>query len=93
MALIDLQSYHDTTALQDGESDAQVADTGNTSNNTAADDSHAEYLKRFPDFADNPYFQAMPRKHRLLTELIIDKLYHTLGLIMRLNERVKRSAG
>lgn len=47
MALIDLQSYHDTTALQDGESDAQVADTGNTSNNTAADDSHAEYLKRF----------------------------------------------
>ena len=51
-----------------------------------------EYLKRFPDFADNPYFQAMPRKHRLLTELIIDKLYHPLGLIMRLSNRVKRSA-
>lgn len=55
-----------------------------------AEQLRGEYLRRYPDFADNPYFQSMSRKHHLLTELMLDKLYGPVGVIMRMSERIKR---
>ena len=49
-----------------------------------------EFVSRFPDFIENPYIKAMPKKHRLLTSLLLRGSYGSVAAIMKLNDLIKR---
>ena len=49
-----------------------------------------DFLRRFPDFQQNPYVQGMSEKYKLLINLITHKRRRALHAVMRLNDIVKR---
>lgn len=49
-----------------------------------------DYLKKFPDFRENPYIRALGAKYRLLLHLILHRQRRALHRVMRANEIVKR---
>ncbi len=49
-----------------------------------------DFLARFPDWRQNPYIKAWPRKHRLLLPLILRKRRRLLHLLLLANEARKR---
>ncbi len=49
-----------------------------------------DFLARFPNFRDNPYVRRMPKKYKLLTDLIVQKRRFALHSLMKLNRVVKR---
>lgn len=48
------------------------------------------FLARFPDYRKNPYIQSMPRRHKLLTELLLGGHGGAVAALMKLNDRRKR---
>ena len=49
-----------------------------------------DFLSKFPDYRQNPYVKSMPRKHKLLTFLLMHRMRRSVHLIMRLNNLIKR---
>ena len=48
-----------------------------------------DFTEKFPNYRQNQYIQAIPRKYKLLMALIEHKQRLALNLIMRLNDRIK----
>ncbi len=48
-----------------------------------------DYMARFPDYRDNPYFQAAPKKYRLLEKLIRHGNWPAVHLLMKTNNIMK----
>ena len=48
-----------------------------------------DYIRKFPDFRQNPYVRAMPARHRLLLELILRRRFHAVRALMALNNRAR----
>ena len=51
-----------------------------------------DFLRKLPDYRDNPYVRQLPLKHRLLSFLIVHRLRRAAGSLMRLNAAVKGKA-
>jgi len=51
------------------------------------------FVGAFPNWKKNPYIQAMGRKHRLLTWLLMHRMRRCVHGIMALNDRVKDKNG
>jgi len=49
------------------------------------------FLSRFPDWDKNPYIRAMPKKHRLLTALLLRGRYRSAAALMKLKGALKNS--
>ena len=49
-----------------------------------------DYLRKFPNFWQNPYVKQMPIKYKFLLELISDRLQISLSLAMKLNNLARR---
>ena len=47
------------------------------------------YLERFPDYRRSAWFRALPKKHLLLTKLLMTGQYRAVASLMRLNEKSK----
>ena len=47
------------------------------------------FLDRVPGYADSAWYRALPKKHLLLTRLLLAGRYRTVAALMRLNERRK----
>lgn len=48
-----------------------------------------DFLDRYPDFRQNPYVKAAPKKYRLLSRLMEKKQYGAVRFLMGLNSKVK----
>ncbi|MGI5977092.1 MAG: glycosyltransferase family 2 protein [Candidatus Limivicinus sp.] len=48
-----------------------------------------DYIRKFPDYRENPYIKSMPFKFKFLHFLIIHKMRLTLHLVMKLNNLIK----
>ena len=48
-----------------------------------------DFLQRFPDWRENEYIRAWPKKHRLLLKLILHRRRSALHLLLRANEKLK----
>ena len=48
-----------------------------------------DFLDRYPDFRQNPYVKAAPKKYRLLSRLMEEKQYGAVRFLMGLNSKVK----
>lgn len=48
-----------------------------------------DFLKRAPDWRENPYVRALPFKHRLLTWLLMHRMRFAVHVIMKANNRIK----
>lgn len=48
-----------------------------------------DYLKKFPDYLENPYIKGMSKKYRLIHFLIRHKLRLCLHAVMSLNNKIK----
>lgn len=44
------------------------------------------FLKTFPNYRENRYIRCMEKKHRLLTALLVNRMRHSVHMIMRLND-------
>lgn len=51
-----------------------------------------DFLKKCPDFRENPYVQRIPAKHRLLSWLLLHRMRLSVNLLMRLNKALKEKA-
>ena len=51
------------------------------------------FLKRFPDWRENPYIRGLSRKHKLLTRLLMGRKRRIVHLIMKLNDFAKNKKG
>ena len=49
-----------------------------------------DFLSLFPDFRSNPYVQEMPRKYKLLTDLILRKRRWELHAVMKANNFIRQ---
>ena len=52
----------------------------------------AAFLARFPDYARNDYILSMPKKHKLLTRLLLAGHYRAVAALMHLNDRLRNKA-
>ena len=48
-----------------------------------------DFLTKFPDYRKNPYVCSMPRKHKLLTFLLLHRMRLSVHILMKLNTLVK----
>lgn len=48
-----------------------------------------DFLKKCPDFQENPYVKQIPPKYRLLTWLLLHRRRRAVNLVMRLNKKFK----
>lgn len=51
-----------------------------------------DFLKKYPNFRQNPYIKGMSRGHKLLTFLLLHRMRLSVHLIMKLNNLVKGRA-
>ena len=58
--------------------------------NPVLEELRRDFLRKFPNFWNNPYVKRMPLKHKFLLELIADRLQISLSLAMKLNNLVRR---
>ena len=49
-----------------------------------------DFLKKFPDFRENPYVRSSSKGHKLLTFLLLHRMRLSVHVIMKLNNLVKR---
>ena len=47
------------------------------------------FVSEFPDYAQNKYVLAMPKKYKLLTVLLMHDMPYAVCLIMKVNNSVK----
>lgn len=48
-----------------------------------------DFLKKFPDYRENPYVQAMSRQHKLLDQLLRRRMRLSVHVLMKLNNWIK----
>ncbi len=48
------------------------------------------FLERIPDFTDREWYRSMPKKHQLLTRLLLSDRYRTVSVLMRLQQGRKK---
>ena len=49
-----------------------------------------DFLKKFPDFRENPYVRSSSKGHKLLTFLLLHRMRLSVHVIMKLNNLIKR---
>ena len=48
-----------------------------------------DFLRKFPEYRSNPYIQTMSRKHKLLSFLLMHRMYLSVHILMKLNNKLK----
>ncbi len=48
-----------------------------------------DFLEKFPDYKSNPYVGSMSRQHKLLSFLLVHRMYLGVHILMKLNNRLK----
>lgn len=48
-----------------------------------------DFLRKFPDYRDNPYVKSMSRQHKLLEHLLRRRMRGSVHLLMTVNNRIK----
>lgn len=58
--------------------------------NPVQDELLDDFLTKFPEYRKNPYLQQMPKKHRLLLDLIVRRRRGALHALLKLNNIVRQ---
>ena len=48
-----------------------------------------DFLRKFPDYKNNPYVRSMSIKHKLLSFLLMHRLRLSVHVLMKLNNKLK----
>ena len=58
-------------------------------NLSAQEELMRDFLRKVPNYRENPYYKKISRKHRLLTWLLLHRMRLSVHILMTANNRLK----